>query len=107
MTNEEMLCAIDRFIQSRMYRYAMLINGKWGSGKTYFVEHVLIPHLRGRRDPKLDVNYISLYGIKTTEEISEMLCMQAIKDKAPEIFSFLQISKIISIYPGSEMRGTI
>lgn len=71
---------IDRFIKSRKYHYALLINGKWGTGKTYYVKNTLIPHIKklGR-----DINYLSLYGINSTEEISQMLCMQAIKDKLP------------------------
>lgn len=70
--------AIDRFITNKMYDYAVLINGKWGSGKTYFVTESLVPHLK---ESGHDVNYLSLYGVSSTEEISQMLCIQAIKDK--------------------------
>ena len=77
----DIISAIDRFIDSRIYHYAFLINGKWGTGKTYFVKETLIPHIKNSHR---DVNYISLYGIKSTDEISQMLCVQAIKDKAPE-----------------------
>ena len=77
----DIISAIDRFIDSRIYHYALLINGKWGSGKTFFVKETLIPHIKKTHN---DVNYISLYGIKSTDEISQMLCIQAIKDKAPE-----------------------
>ena len=72
--------AIDRFINKRMYHYALLINGGWGSGKTFFVKENLIPHIK---KSNRDVNYLSLYGIKNTDEISQMLCIQAIKDKIP------------------------
>ena len=72
--------AIDRFINHRMYHYALLINGSWGSGKTFFVKEKLIKHIK---DLKRDVTYLSLYGIKSTDEISQMLCVQAIKDKTP------------------------
>ena len=61
-----------------MYHYALLINGKWGSGKTYFVKETLIPHVKRSQ---FDVNYLSLYGVKSTDEISQMLCVQALKDK--------------------------
>lgn len=44
----------------------------------------MIPHLQSA-EQKHDVNYISLYGIKSTDEISQMLCIQAIKDKTPGI----------------------
>lgn len=80
--------AIDRFLFSRMYHYALLINGKWGCGKTYFIQNELIPHIRElstREGLGLDVNYISLYGVGSTEEISQMLCVQAIKDKMGKV----------------------
>ncbi len=80
----DIIQSIDRFIKSRSYNYALLINGKWGSGKTYFVKQVLIPHL-SLMENKPDVNYLSLYGIKSTDEISQMLCVQAIKDKAGKV----------------------
>ena len=76
--------AIDRFINNRLYHYSLLINGKWGSGKTYFVKETLIPHIE---KTNRDVNYLSLYGIKSTDEISQMLCLQAIKNKVPVLES--------------------
>lgn len=81
--------SIIRFVDQRMYHYALLINGKWGSGKTYFVKNILIPEIKGH-----DVNYLSLYGIDSTDEISQMLCIQAIKDKAPGIAQKALDSKI-------------
>ena len=77
----DFLQTIDGFINSRMYHYALLINGKWGIGKTYYVKNTLIPHIKelGR-----DINYLSLYGISSTEEINKMLCLQALKDRAPK-----------------------
>lgn len=80
--------AIDRFLFSRMYHYAFLINGKWGCGKTYFIQNELIPHIRELSNKEglvLDVNYISLYGVSSMEEISQMLCVQAIKDKMGKV----------------------
>lgn len=81
-SDQIVLESINRFIQEKMYHYALLIDGEWGSGKTYFVQNCLIPHLRKE---KRDVNYISLYGVKNTSEIGEMLCIQAIKQKFPQL----------------------
>ena len=76
--------AIDRFINNRCYRYALLINGKWGSGKTYFIKETLIPHIEKTIH---DVNYLSLYGVKSTDEINQMLCLQTMKNKYPALKS--------------------
>lgn len=70
--------------RSELQHYALLINGKWGSGKTYFVRETLIPHIK---ESDHDVNYLSLYGIRSTDEISRMLCVQAIKNKVPVLES--------------------
>ena len=76
---EDIVKAIDRFIDSRMYRYALLINGEWGCGKTFFIQREVIPHLKETTNK--DVNYFSLFGIKSVDEISQQLCVEAIKDK--------------------------
>ncbi len=75
MNDEQIKEAIDHFIEHRLYHYALMINGAWGCGKTYFTNEVLIPHLR-KKHP--DVNYISLYGIKDPGEIANKLCEKAI-----------------------------
>ncbi|WP_156885130.1 P-loop NTPase fold protein [Oribacterium sp. NK2B42] len=31
-----------------MYQYVLLINGKWGCGKTYFIRHELKNHLQNK-----------------------------------------------------------
>lgn len=81
---EDILQAIDRFIDHRLYNYALLINGKWGCGKTHFIQTELIKHLqdkKGSDGTSYDINYLSLYGVRSTDEISQMLCVQAVKDK--------------------------
>ncbi len=80
----DILQAIDRFISQRMYHYALLISGKWGCGKTYFIQEILIDHLKKQTNTNgapIDVNYLSLYGVESPDEISQMLCVQAIKDR--------------------------
>lgn len=78
MKDDQVIVAIDNFISHRLYNYALMLNGAWGCGKTFFIEKVLIPHLK---ECKIDVNYISLYGIKNPEEIATKLCERAIRDK--------------------------
>lgn len=41
-----LLSTIERFVEHRMYQYALLIDGEWGSGKTFFVQEYLIPFLK-------------------------------------------------------------
>lgn len=82
MNDKQAIEAIDKYISKRFYQYAVMINGTWGCGKTFFVQHVLIPHINESKynGEQKDINYISLYGLKSAEEITEQLCSQAIKD---------------------------
>lgn len=38
MTEQQIKEEILRYIKDRTYNYAVLIDGEWGSGKTYFVK---------------------------------------------------------------------
>lgn len=42
---EKTLSSIDVYICEKETDYAIMINGGWGSGKTYFVKNKLIDHL--------------------------------------------------------------
>ncbi len=58
-------------------RYAIMIDGAWGSGKTFLwakiKDHIL---QRGLNDGKNKPLYISLYGVKDSDEVSDLLFQQ-------------------------------
>lgn len=67
--------------------YAVLINGKWGSGKTYFWENTLKPAIES-----LEINgvsqktiYVSLYGISSLEEINKRIVLDKIITKSQKV----------------------
>ncbi|MDE7347643.1 MAG: KAP family NTPase [Muribaculaceae bacterium] len=65
---------LDRYIQDPDPRYAVAITGKWGSGKTYFVESWLSRLNRSfevTNDESIVLKpiSISLYGLKNTREV--------------------------------------
>ena len=64
---EKTLSSIDVYICEKETDYAIMINGGWGSGKTYFVKNKLIDHLQSAYEKQ--VIYISLFGLKSVEEI--------------------------------------
>ncbi|HGN6580743.1 hypothetical protein CN943_22020 [Bacillus thuringiensis] len=57
------------YIERDKTSYAILLNGKWGSGKTYFWENVLKEKIEKK------TIYVSLYGINSTEEISKRIAL--------------------------------
>lgn len=75
---------IKRYVDEGLYDSAVMIDGEWGSGKTYFVKKILqealIEHEKAKREKNSDyeeraILYISLYGIKSIEEISKQIFM--------------------------------
>lgn len=65
---------ITRYL-TRPTEYAVLINGKWGQGKTWFFKHTLLDALAKIPTIKNDNKrykpiYVSLFGLKSTEDIA-------------------------------------
>lgn len=74
MTEQQITDEILRYIDDKSYNYAVLIDGDWGSGKTYFAKHALTEKIEEKekkaQKPRA-VKYISLYGCKTVNDIQE------------------------------------
>lgn len=83
LSDDEIVEVIKEYIDNQIYNYAVLIDGQWGCGKTYFIKEVLIKEIRNQiksnncKDYK-DIIYISLYGIKNTSEISKQIYIDII-----------------------------
>lgn len=76
MTEEQIKQEVERYINDTLYNYAIMIDGEWGSGKTYFVKHTLLTELENiEKENKQNrlVKYLSLYGCRTIEDIQEKL----------------------------------
>lgn len=76
MTEKEIITEIKRYLSDTSYNYAVMIDGEWGCGKTFFVKNGLFEAIDSHdtgterhRRPK----YISLYGIKTVSEIQDAI----------------------------------
>lgn len=68
---EKIIKSIQVYINENMSDYAIMINGAWGSGKTYFVKNELIPKLEQDKP----VIYISLFGIKTIDDLVNVISL--------------------------------
>lgn len=76
MNKQEILDEIYKYIGNGNARYAIMITGEWGSGKTYLYDEFLeeeINKVIAGKDEKTVSAYISLYGIKTVEQLSKEL----------------------------------
>lgn len=75
---EDLVESILDYIRADYTDYAIMINGEWGSGKTYFWNHKIrnkieSMQLNGKRYRTI---YMSLYGISNLEEISKKIFIE-------------------------------
>lgn len=68
-STEDIIEVIRRYINSKGYQHSILINGKWGSGKTYFVTKTL----KERLGDDVCFIYVSLFGISSIQELDEKI----------------------------------
>lgn len=67
MTEKQITEEILRYLNDKAYNYAVLIDGEWGSGKTFFVNNTLTKAINKQEanfKTNRTVKYISLYGCK-------------------------------------------
>jgi hypothetical protein len=62
---------ITEYVLDDRKQQAILLDGDWGCGKTYFVNEKLIPALKNIDD--IQVYKISLYGVSDTDTIQDMI----------------------------------
>ncbi len=74
-SQQEIISGIKVYINECYSDYAVMLNGSWGSGKTYFVKNELIPALEEERKA---VIYISLFGIKCVDDLINVITMHVL-----------------------------
>ena len=70
--NFDLIGEIKKYIKNDRINYAVLIDGEWGSGKTYFIKRNYID-----KHPDTTL-YISLYGLKSKDEINKKIYYEII-----------------------------
>ena len=75
---EELVESILDYVRADYTDYAIMINGEWGSGKTYFWNHKVKNKIESLRlnGKKYTTIYMSLYGISNLEEISKKIFIE-------------------------------
>lgn len=61
---------IDNYIKSNS-QYALLLDGEWGSGKTYFIKHDIMNDLQKKSD--YCPIYVSLYGLTNMMDVRKRI----------------------------------
>lgn len=72
-SDEQITDLLIEYASDDRYQQAVLIDGDWGSGKTYYIQETLLArlkdHFEANPDPKRSVFYISLYGMENFSQI--------------------------------------
>lgn len=88
LTEEEIKKELDDYIYNVSIKYAVLLNGSWGSGKTHFIEEYI-----KKLEEKYELNkkdkttkykkpvYVSLYGLSNISEVKNKIALSLIKNK--------------------------
>lgn len=99
LSEEEIKDELNDYIYNVKIKYATLLNGSWGSGKTYFVKSY-IKELEVEYQKNKDIKnneckkpiYISLYGLNSVSEIKSRISLSLIRnEKVKKIIPFLDI----------------
>lgn len=89
-TLEKLHAAILQYIEEKNTDYAIMVNGVWGSGKTYFLKQKLFPELE-KSKPELKLIYLSLFGVTGSSDLNRKIYL--------EVYPFLnsKIAKTVGI----------
>ena len=96
---EDLVESILDYIRSEYTDYAIMLNGEWGSGKTYFWNNKIKPKiesmaLNGKRYTAI---YMSLYGISNLEEISKKIFIETTQLMDKNLKKFMDASGVKNI----------
>jgi hypothetical protein len=76
---DEIKQVIKEYLDNPKSEYAVMIDGEWGVGKTYFLTHSLMNIMEtidNGKSKRRKYAYVSLYGIKSAEEVSREIIFQ-------------------------------
>jgi len=96
---EDLVESILDYVRAEYTDYAVMINGEWGSGKTYFWNHKIRNkieslQLNGKRFTTI---YMSLYGISNLEEISKKIFIETTQLMDKNLKKFMDASGVATI----------
>lgn len=83
ITEEEIFELILRYIRKKNTEYAILIDGKWGVGKTFFIKNSLKVKLQKEikeTNRYKGIIYMSLYGIKDIIQLENKIIYSIIEN---------------------------
>ena len=96
---EDLVESILDYVRSDYTDYAIMINGEWGSGKTYFWNNKIKPKIEAMQvnGKKMTTIYMSLYGISNLEEISKKIFIETTQLMDKNLKKYMNASGVTNI----------
>ena len=108
LTDDEIVDVLINYVDENIYNYAVMIDGEWGCGKTHFIKERLCDELEKHEKDKAKTQkeykpkgiiYLSLYGVKSLEEVSKQILMESYLTKTGKAKGIIK--------KGAEVAGTM
>ena len=97
MDTKELNAYIKNYLENDKTNSAIMLTGAWGSGKSHYIKHELIPYID--KDKKGKCVVVSLYGIKDLKDISKSIYLEvrakAINKKTEKLSAGKLVAKTI------------
>ena len=77
MTNSELNEYILHYLKEDRTKSAIMLTADWGTGKSYYIQNELIPFLGKEENGSYSCVVVSLYGLKSVEDISKSLYLES------------------------------
>ncbi len=96
---EDLIESILDYVRADYTDYAIMINGEWGSGKTYFWNNKVKNRIETLTlgGKKFTTIYMSLYGISNLEEISKKIFLETTQLMDKELKQYMEENEIEKI----------
>lgn len=93
ISDKELLERVQDYIKESIYKYAVMIDGNWGCGKTYFIKEKLINILKDK-NPNKKFIYISLYGLATINDIKQAIYIETLSNFSKKKKKYIEYLKL-------------
>ena len=77
--DEDVINQILEYVSDERYCQAILLDGEWGSGKTFFVKDKLLNRLQ-EMIPQKRIYYVSLYGMSSSNQIVDEIYSSIVEE---------------------------
>lgn len=80
--NKHIEINLQNYMSLKMPEYAILVSGKWGSGKTFFIDNFI----KNNKSENINFIKISLFGLKNISEINHKIIFKLLSIKEKGFF---------------------